>query len=270
MAVIAVRPSAANPGTGPRSLARLLGLFAALAAARDGMSLAELSKYLRSPKSSLLNLLRPLVLENYLSYEGARYRLGVAVFRLASNITSAWDLTGAMRGLLRDLAVRSGESAYLGVLDADGEHVVVIDAIESANTVRFSTAAGGRNPLYATAAGKVLLAYGETEWQKSYLAAARLAPLTANTKTSRQALRDELTLVRERGLCISIGELVADSASIAAPVLGVDGKTIAVLAIGAPLGRLQPRLAELEPLIRQIAGRASGNPRAVRDAVPSL
>ena len=42
---------------GPRSLTRLLGLFAALARSSDGMSLADLNVVLESPKSSLLNLL---------------------------------------------------------------------------------------------------------------------------------------------------------------------------------------------------------------------
>jgi DNA-binding IclR family transcriptional regulator len=261
MPAAASRITASNPGPGPRSLARLLGLLDTLAAARDGLSLAELSKALNSPKSSLLNLLRPLVVENFLSYDGGRYRLGTAVFRLAANITSAWDMSGALRGLLRDLANRSGESVYLGVLDPDREHIVVIDAVESANAVRFSTAAGGRNPLYATAAGKVLLAYGDPGWQRHYLAAARLAKLTTKTRTSRQALEEELTSVRERGICVSIGELIGDAGSIAAPVLGPDGNIVAALAIGAPVGRLQPRLAELEPVIRDFAGRASGNHR---------
>jgi DNA-binding IclR family transcriptional regulator len=261
MSVAAPRISAANPGPGPRSLARLLGLLDALAAARDGLSLADLSKALKSPKSSLLNLLRPLVVENFLSYDGGRYRLGTATFRLAANISSAWDLSGALRGLLRELANRSGESVYLGVLDPEREHIVVIDAAESANTVRFSTAAGGRNPLYATAAGKVLLAFGEPAWRRSYLAAVRLARLTSSTRTSRQALEEELARVRERGVCVSMGELLGDAGSIAAPVLGPDGNIAAALAIGAPLGRLQPRVAELEPVIRDFASRASGHGR---------
>ena len=52
--------------TGPRSLTRLLGLFDVLSLTQNGMSLAELSATLAAPKSSLLNLLRPLVAEGYL------------------------------------------------------------------------------------------------------------------------------------------------------------------------------------------------------------
>jgi IclR family acetate operon transcriptional repressor len=49
--------------TGPRALTRLLALFDALSASADGLSLADLSIVLDSPKSSLLNLLRPMVAE---------------------------------------------------------------------------------------------------------------------------------------------------------------------------------------------------------------
>ncbi|MFL6679759.1 MAG: helix-turn-helix domain-containing protein, partial [Burkholderiaceae bacterium] len=62
----AAEPSADRDATGPRSLARLLGLFDVLSLMPNGMSLAELNVTLESPKSSLLNLLRPLVAEGYL------------------------------------------------------------------------------------------------------------------------------------------------------------------------------------------------------------
>ena len=55
------RALAAREVAGPRSLMRLLGLFEALAKSKEGLSLAELNGELRSPKSSLLNLLRGLI-----------------------------------------------------------------------------------------------------------------------------------------------------------------------------------------------------------------
>ncbi|WP_370684320.1 MULTISPECIES: helix-turn-helix domain-containing protein [Paraburkholderia] len=74
---------------GPRSLARILALFALLARAPDGMSLGELSFALKSPKSSLWYLLRPLVAEGYLTHASDRYHLGPSIFRLSSRVISA-------------------------------------------------------------------------------------------------------------------------------------------------------------------------------------
>src|SRR5829696_7889817 len=103
--------------TGPRSLTRLLGLFDVLAKSKDGMTLAELNQALQSPKSSLLNLLRPLVVDGYLACENGRYRLGPSIFRLAANIMSVWNFSSTMRPYLEELAQICEESVYLGVLD---------------------------------------------------------------------------------------------------------------------------------------------------------
>ena len=61
--------------SGPRALARLLALFDALSLASNGMTLAELNVALESPKSSLLNLLRPLVAEGFLVHSAGTYNL---------------------------------------------------------------------------------------------------------------------------------------------------------------------------------------------------
>src|SRR5208337_2676952 len=96
---------------GPRSLMRLLGLFDALAKSpKDGLGLAELNTVLKSPKSSLLNLLRPLVATGYLNFEAGKYRLGPSIFRLAGNIMSVWNFSNAVRPFLEELAQRSRES----------------------------------------------------------------------------------------------------------------------------------------------------------------
>ena len=48
-----------------------------------------------------------------------------------------------------------------------------------------------------------------------------------------------------------------------------DGKNIAAIAIGAPVSRLEPRLAEMRPIISDIAGRASGSTRSMMRASQS-
>jgi len=58
-----------------------------------------------------------------------------------------------------------------------------------------------------------------------------------------------------------------ESAAISAPVFGADGNVAAAIAVGAPAERLQPRLAELRPVIADIATRASGRTRSDADAV---
>ena len=255
--------AATSEVTGPRSLTRLLGLFDVLARSKEGMTLAELNQALKSPKSSLLNLLRPLVIDGYLACDNGRYRLGPSIFRLAANIMSVWNFSSTMRPYLEELAQRCGESVYLGVLDTAGSVITYVDSIDSQKAVRFSVPVGAARPLYSTAAGRVLLAFGDPDWVDDYLRNTKFAAYTQYTVTSRKALREELEKVRRTRISVSMGETFPESGAIAAPIFGADGKLIAAIAIGAPVSRLEPELAELRPVIADIAARASGSTRSM-------
>ena len=195
-----------NEVTGPRSLTRLLGLFDVLAKAKDGMTLAELNQALQSPKSSLLNLLRPLVIDGYLACDNGRYRLGPSIFRLAANIISVWNFSSTMRPYLEELAERSEESVYIGVLEKVGSVITYVDSIESPQSVRFSVPIGAARPLYSTAAGRVLLAFGDQEWVENYLRNTKIIAYTPYTISSRKALREELEKIRRTRISVSLGE----------------------------------------------------------------
>jgi DNA-binding IclR family transcriptional regulator len=253
----------ASDVTGPRSLTRLLGLFDVLAKSKDGMTLAELNQALQSPKSSLLNLLRPLVVDGFLASDNGRYRLGPSIFRLAANIMSVWNFSSTMRPYLEELAQMSEESVYLGVLDTAGSVITYVDSIDSPKAVRFSVPVGAARPLYSTAAGRVLLAFGDQDWVEEYLKNTKIMAYTPYTVTSRRALRDELENIRKTRVSVSMGETFPESGAIAAPIFGADGKLIAAIAVGAPVSRLEPRLPELRPIISDIAARASGSTRSM-------
>lgn len=244
--------------TGPRSLTRLLGLFDALAKSSNGLSLAELNTLLDSPKSSLLNLLRPLVAEGYLNHDNGRYRLGPTVFRLAGNIMSVWNFSDVIRPYLAELNQRSHESVYVGVLDRASKAITYVDSIDSPHAVRYTIPIGGVRPLYCTAAGRVLLAFSDQEFQDDYLRSTKLEARTERTMTTRKALRAELDRVLRTRLSVSIGEMFPESAAIAAPIFGANGKIAAAMAIGGPAQRLEPRLEPLKQIIADVATRASG------------
>jgi DNA-binding IclR family transcriptional regulator len=239
----------------------VLGLFEVLAKRSEGRTLAELNALLKSPKSSLLNLLRPLVTDGYLNYEDGRYRLGTSVFRLAASIMSVWNFSSTLRPYLEELAQRADESVYIAVLDPVVKTLTFVDAIDSRHPVRFSVPIGTVAQLYCTAAGRVLLAFSSREFQSQYLRTAQLVqPLAPRTQ---KALRLAINQVRESGIAISVGESIAGAAAIAAPIFGSDGKVIAAIVAGGPAERMSLKFSALRPVIKDIAERASGvNARA--------
>ncbi|SEK08701.1 IclR family transcriptional regulator [Paraburkholderia diazotrophica] len=243
--------------SGPRSLTRLLGIFDVLAKSPEGMSLAELNVALESPKSSLLNLLRPLVAEGFLMHDAGRYRLGPSIFRLSAGVMAAWNFSKMLRPFLADLSKSTNETVYIGVLDVEHKEITYVDVIESEQSVRYSMHIGLRRPLYCTAAGRVLLAHAPDAFVTDYMKTVKFERRTPQTIASKKALRDELDHILESGLSVSRGELLPDSAGVSSPIFGPNGNVIAAMAIGAPLERFDRERLRLEQNMIRVAQRAS-------------
>jgi DNA-binding IclR family transcriptional regulator len=235
----------------------VLGLLETLANSKDGATLVELKVTLQTPKSSLLNLLRPLTSDGYVTRDRDSYRLGPSVFRLASSIMSVWNFSGTLRPYLEELARATEESVYLGVLDTVGKAITYVDAIESSHAVRYSVPVGASRPLFSTAAGRVLLAFGDRTWVTQYLDGTSFTAFTPHTIQSREALQHELDRIRHTRISVSLGETFPESGAIAAPIFDANGTLMAAIAIGATVTRLEHRLAERRPVIRDVAARAS-------------
>ncbi len=242
----------------PRSLMRLLGLFDAIAKTEGGLTLARLSTVLESPKSSLLMLLRPLVAQGYLIHEAGVYRLGAAIFRLASDILSTRNFPKLVRPFMEELVARSQETVFLAVIDRDGAKVAYVEGIDSPQAIRYTAPVGSARPLYCSAAGRLLLAFQDDAWRERYLRTVQLKPVTPRTVTSRAVLRKELEKIRRTGVAISIGEAIPGAAGIAAPIFNADKTVAAALLIGAPVDRFQREQETLRGLVREVAAKASG------------
>jgi DNA-binding IclR family transcriptional regulator len=220
--------------------------------------LADLSVLLGSPKSSLLNLLRPLVSDGYLIHDGNRYRLGATIFRLAANIMSAWNFSKVFQPYLEELAKRCHETVFMGILDRDQRVYTIVSVIESPKSIRFSVPIGTTAPLYCTASGRLLLAHTDKEWQEAYVRETKLERLTPSTIISKKALRAELKNVLQQGYSVSREEAVAELSGIAAPIYAPDGRVLAALAVAMPSARFERDLPMLQEALLDVAARASG------------
>ncbi len=245
-------------GYSPRSLTRILGLFGSIAKADGGLTLSQLSAALDAPKSSLLLLLKPLVTMGYLNHASARYTLGAAVFRMASEILSVRQFPKLIRPYMEELVARTRESVFLAVLDREAMIVTYVECIESPQAVRYAVPAGTTRPLYPSAAGRVLLAFQDEAWRERYLRSIKLKALTSKTVTNRDALRRELETIRKAGVAITISEAVDGAAGIAAPVIGADGSVTHALLVGAPAARFQNELPALHKAMLEVIAGASG------------
>lgn len=143
----------------PMSVTRVLQLLRLLADQPGGLALAPLCVSMNAPKTSVLSLLRGLTVHGYLQRSDAVYRLGPESFSLGASLLSARSLDVVAMPFLREAVARSGETALLATIDRAAGQLIYSPIIESTRTIRYAVPAGTTRPLFASSAGRVLLAF---------------------------------------------------------------------------------------------------------------
>ena len=204
-------------GTGVKSARRTIDLLETFAENPAWTSLADLHVRTGFPRSSLHGLLRTLRDAGWIETDtgGTRFRLGVRALICG---TAYLDRDPAMphaTEALERVREQTGFTAHYARLS--GGQVVYLETRESRHSMHLVSRVGRTLPAYATSLGKALLAE-LTEAELTGLLPQSLAPLTENTITSRDKLRDELAVVRERGYSFEHEEGTTGVACVAAVV----------------------------------------------------
>ncbi|MFT3967057.1 MAG: IclR family transcriptional regulator [Sphingobium sp.] len=249
----------------PQSVMRVIRILEALCMADGPVSLADLSRLLDTPKSSLAALLRGLTDADVLLVAEGSYRLGPGAFGLGSALMAARrriQSSDLVREGMRRLAERSGETVLLAVRDRGGhgergETMTYIDTIESRNAVRFAVAAGDRRPLYCTAGGRILLASAPEEDARRYIERLKPERLTDQTEIAKRKLAEAVEKARTQGVAQTIDEMAEGVTGTASAIRDADGQVVGALVVAAPSSRSKDRLAELMQVVREEAAAIS-------------
>lgn len=222
-----------------QSLTRAFEILHAIAAASNGQSLAEITRQVDLPKSTVSRMLTTL--EKLGAVErlgpGEGFRIGSAIVALAAQVAYPRRLVALAHPYLQALAQDAGETVCLSVLE--GDQVDYIDQIDSWRNLRLKDWTGQRLPLYATSDGKLFL----SEFSNEGLAAYLRQPLTAysaNTLTDPNRLRQELAEIRSQGFAWNQREYDPDLVGIAAPIRDGTGRMIASVCVFGPFFRFPP------------------------------
>lgn len=224
---------------GPMALFRAFALLRLLAEERTGLTLSALSESLNVPKSSLSATLKCLTEQGFLIRKSALYFLGSESYSLASAVLAGRSISQIARPYLERTMESSGETVLLAILDPDMRNFTNIDIVESPKTVRYSVPVGTGRPLYATACGRLFLAYQSATLRQAYLESVELERLTEHTITDPSDLEEMLVGIRQTGVSMTLGDYSPDVAGFSAPIFGANGEMVAALAIGAPVSRGQ-------------------------------
>jgi len=222
--------------------------FSALAA-RSGMSRSTVHRL-------IWTLTEAGMLER--NRETGKYRLGVALFELASLARPAMDVSFEARPWLLTLREQTGEAVSLSVLERDG--VVCVNFLES-SAGGVSSRIGSHRPAHCTAEGKALSAF-QSPGAIERSGGGSLQRHTPRTVLDPAALQEELATVRISGYAIEDEEYELGVRGIAAPIKDGRGNAVAAVGITGPTQRLTR--ARLLDLARFVVATANGIERKMR------
>ena len=217
-----------------RHVAAVERAFTVLDALAEGDELGtnEIARRTGINASTVSRLLATLASARYVEHvaETGRYRLSLRLVELGNAVLGRLDLRELARPHLQALVRETGETA---TLSAPGEHdAITVDFAHSSSVVQSVAQLGRPSVGHATAAGKVMLAFGDVE-----LPAEPFTAYTSRTITTRVQLVEKLAQVRRRGFAEAREEREVGLSAIAAPVRDSRGGLAGIIGVQGPASR---------------------------------
>lgn len=217
-----------------KSLSTALLLLSRFVAARGPLGVGELAEHTGLHKSQVSKILKTFRDYDFLEQnpDTQKYSVGLNAFALGNNYVNANHLTRDALPVMRKLVDETGHSAVLSIL-RDG-NVIHLLAVEGRLFIDGRWRVGRWMPYHATAAGKLLLAFGPPETIDFLLKTRGLPRITPNTITKERQFRAAVQKAHDTGISVSRSETYPSSAAIAAPLFDASGRAVATLGLICP------------------------------------
>ena len=211
------------------ALARGLEVITCFGAGFSRMTLTEVAARTGLSRGTARRFLLTLEKLGYAASDGKLFWLTPKVLALGNAYLASFDLGDAVRGILRRVAERVGDSCSMAVFENGyAAYVARVEAPRAfATTLNLNV--GSYLPAYCSSLGRVLLAGLSDADIDSWLARQSLEPVTEKTITDPAELRAAILQVRKQGYAIINGEMELGLRSLAVPVMDRQGRVIAAL-----------------------------------------
>ncbi|ALU73444.1 IclR family transcriptional regulator (plasmid) [Rhodococcus erythropolis R138] len=215
--------------SGRTVLSRALAILAAFTVDRPELTLAQLCRITDLRHSTAHRQVAELLEWGAVErLPNGAYVIGLRLWELGTLNPRALPLRAHALPIMEDLHSATRQHVQLAVLE--GMEAVVVERISGQTVVSVASPVGGRLPLHATAAGRVLLAYGGEDLFR-YVTGSTLARFTVSTITEAEPLRRVTAQCRHDGFAVVREELTTGTYSVAAPILDSRGQVEAALSV---------------------------------------
>ncbi len=233
----------------------MMAVLETIAAAGRSVSVAEVQAATNLPRPTCYRMLQSLRDHGLVDLaDGGRYLIGERLRRVAILGWSDGDVVSATAPTLAAAADGLREAVFLSRFRDDGVRIIHVETPSDPSLSYVHPGLGSR-PRHACSCAKVILAFSADELDRLILDAP-LRSYTEHTKTSPDAVRLELQLIRQTGFAECVEELETGVASVAAPIwLDAVEPAFSVGVIG-PIRRFDARRrSQLGVELRTMAGR---------------
>lgn len=222
-----------------------------------GLSFSGIHRRLKIPKPSLVRFLHVLLKRKFLKQDNKIYKLGLKFLSLGSEVQSSLDLREIASPFMKQLLRKIDETVELEIFD-DGS-LLVIEKIESSNSIRLFSKIGGRyENLYASAPGKVVLAFLPEKENLKWLKTHSLTKITPYTITNLEELKEELIEIKNKKIAFDFQEARLEVSRIASPLFNHNSEIAGVIDIAGPYFRInQKDKDKLGSIVKEFANKIS-------------
>ena len=244
-----------------QSLERGLSVIRAFDGAPTALTLSDVAKATGLPRAAARRFLLTLVELGYMDVDGRRFRLRPKVLDLGRTYLSRLTLPELALPHMRAFVKEVHESSTVAVLD--GFEIVYVAHVSARRILSVSVDVGTRDPAFATALGRALLAGQGEDWLAAHGGTFRLRRYTEHTITKRGSFREELARIGEQGYALVDQELEDGLRALAVPIHDAEDRVIASVNVAVHTSRWSLDRIQRELLPRLLA-LAAGVERDVR------
>ena len=137
------------------SVKKAFQILKLISGANRGLGITDLANSLEMSKGTVHGIISALEDSGAIMRDPVtkKYTLGVTLFELGKLAYSQIDLKDLARPVMEDLMEKTEESVYVGVMN--GDHITILDIVESSHDLKITSPKGTAIPLLAGAVGRL-------------------------------------------------------------------------------------------------------------------
>lgn len=214
------------------SVKKAFKILHTIADSSSGLGVSELAKQLKIGKSTVHGITSSLEELGVLVRDpiDKRYNVGYTLLELGRKTYGKIEWREIARSPMERLMEKVGETIFLGIMN--GDHITILDVVESHNEMKITSPPGTRLPLLAGATGRAFLSLLDAKKAREIVQKMGLVRYTPKSVTEQKQYLYEVEEARKRGYAIDDEEYLLGVRAVAAPIQLTSHSLAAIWVVG--------------------------------------